>query len=112
MPPHIAIDYTFWEMRLLFRGRQILAKARAREIIIQAWQGERYARTKRLPPLKNELRPLRDEKRLKPLSPAQMRARIMEVAKASGAKIVTVPKGSIKGMLHHGNGDRSPSRAP
>lgn len=90
----------------------MVQKAEARSIIVAAWQTARMQKMRRMKPLSAELKHLRDRPRAGPQSTAELRSSILAMAQASGARIVKVPKGSLKGMIHHGHGNRRTPGAP
>ncbi len=92
IPPHIALDYTPRELYAVFTGRNISQRRQHQLAIFEAWHIESFARHKRLPKLQDLLRKM-DEPRV--MSPRSIRATILDVARAMGAKVRYVKKGEL-----------------
>ena len=85
VPPHLFWDYTFRELHGLLTGAQLIARRSHKLALFGAYQAEGLARTKRLPPLEkllSKLDPLRD------MSAKDIRAAVLGMAQALGAKVV------------------------
>lgn len=93
IPPHVAIDYTHRMIGWALDAHVEKMRSSAKSDVVLAWRIEAYQRIKRLPNLSEELRKL-DPPRV--MSPREQRASILGMAKAMGATVRYVEKGSIR----------------
>lgn len=87
--PHLFWDYTYRELHALMRGSAIRARRQHQLAIFGAYQGERFARTKRLPDLKALLRKFEP---VRVMSREALKATVLGIAQAMGAVVVRRPK--------------------
>ena len=92
IPPHVLFDYTQRELYAVFRGRNIAATRAHKLALYEAWHTAGFYRMKKLTPLADVLRKL-DAPRV--MSTRAIRATIMGLASALGAKVRHVKKGSL-----------------
>lgn len=93
IPPHEALNYTPRMIGWVLDAHVERMRQAAKDHITLAYRIEGFARTKRLPDIRQLLRKL-DPPRV--MSGSEQRAEILGVARAIGAPVRYVPKGSIK----------------
>lgn len=83
--PHVFWDYTYREIYAVLAGAGIRARRDHKLTLWGAWQSANLHKAKRLPDLKQLLRKL-DPRRV--MSVANIRAEVMSIAAAMGAKVI------------------------
>lgn len=83
--PHLFWDYTYREVHAVLAGAALRARREHKLNLWGHWQGANLSKARRLPDLKQLLRKL-DPRRV--MSAANIRAEIMSIAAAMGAKVV------------------------
>ncbi len=93
VPPHRFWKYTLRELFAVFHGAAI-ADARNRQLaVFEAWHTEAYARTKKLPPLTDEIRRYEPGSRVRTMDNKSLRAAIIAAATMSGANVIRKERG-------------------
>lgn len=85
MPPHLLYDYTWAEIHIVLSGAGLKARREHKLTLWGHWNGQSFARQKRLTPLTNLMRrlePARD------MSSADIRKAVLGMAHSMGAKVI------------------------
>lgn len=85
MPPHLLYDYTIGEIGILLAGAALKARRDHKLTLWGHWNGQSFARQKRMTPLSNLMRrlePARD------MSISDIRKAVLGMADSMGAKVI------------------------